>query len=77
MAHMRHVILHLQSVNGIIHLAVIQMNTDAMEKQFENYLESREYEESEDRILSAIRKAFRAGWNAAMLERICVEEPAE
>ena len=53
------------------------MNTDAMEKQFENYLESREYEEAEDRILSAIRKAYRAGWNAAMLERIRVEPSAE
>ena len=77
MAYIRHAILYLQSVNVIIHLEVIQLNIDAMEKQFEHYPESREYEEAEDRILSAIRKAYHAGWNVAMLERICVEEPAE
>ena len=53
------------------------MTTIEMEKQFERYLESTEYDDAEGMLLSMIRKAYLAGWNAAMLERICVEEPAE
>ena len=75
MAHMRHVILHLQSANVIIHLEVIHMTTIEMEKQFERYLESTEYDDAEGMLLSMIRKAYLAGWNAAMLAQVRNEQP--
>ena len=44
------------------------MKTDEMEKHFEDYLESNEYDEAEGLLLSMLRKAYFAGWNAAVLE---------
>ena len=41
------------------------MNTYEMDSAFEQYLESNEYDEAEGLLLSLLRKAFRAGWDAA------------
>ena len=51
------------------------MTTIEMEKQFERYLESTEYDDAEGMLLSMIRKAYLAGWNAAMLAQVRNEQP--
>lgn len=50
------------------------MTTIEMDKHFESYLESNEYDEAEGLLLSMIRKAFLAGWNAALQESSAQEQ---
>jgi len=48
-----------------MHIEVMEMQTDKMDLAFETYLESQEYDKAEGLLLSILRKAFQAGWNAA------------
>ena len=41
------------------------MQTDNMDLAFENYLVGEEYDRAEGLLLSIVRKAFQAGWDAA------------
>jgi len=51
------------------------MTTIDMDKHFDNYLESNEYDEAEGMLLSMIRRAYFAGWNAAMQEAAQASTP--
>ena len=41
------------------------MQSDAFEKAFGEFLESKTCDEAEDAVFTAIRAAFQAGWQAA------------
>lgn len=41
------------------------MQTDIFELQFSKFLESKPYDEAEERLFRMMRLAFQAGWDAA------------
>ena len=53
------------------------MMSDQFESAFEQFLESEEYEKTEELLFSLVRLAFAAGWKAAGGEDSKADKPQE